>query len=1194
MAAGKKTTIIGRIAIKVIPDTSKFKEETNRQLKRIEKQLDKVKIKVEVDKSDLKRQMHAANREAQRAARNAKIKVDVDSDKVREKLRKVGKDLERVRDVNFEMHGEIIEGEIIDDLRQLSAHVNHYMKANPWDAHLQIGSGEMRTVRGEVIAWMDAHPIRAPLQIEGPPDGKLKRLKRHIEKKLDDIKAKIKATLNAANLKRIAVRLAVLARDRFVKLKPVVDNKYARNAATTLAALTGVRLVGSLSGDFWDFIKNLDKNLPKVLGLTTAFVGLAASIGASASNAFALAASLASIAPLALSLPGIFGGLAIGGLVTILGLKDLNKVLPQIKTKWTALRNEISRDFWSTAKKPIKELADDLFPRLRKSFKPVSKEIGSWFGDFSKQIGISLLPALNGMFDNLKGSIKIFRGATKPLAGIITSLGKMGSKLLPDLAGWAKKILDSFDGWLKKIQGNGTWDRWVADGKAALKDLGRVLKSSVKIFRDIAKAAKDAGGAGLKDLADSMERIQKVTSGAAFQKGMSNFFEGSHLFFETFSGETGGAIGKLFSSLAQTFKDLAPGFGATLGSLVKVIATELAKPETQKAIKDLFGGLFSFLSQIEPYIPNVIDFFRVVASAIGDIAKANGDNVGKMLSSLADLGKVITPEVVKLVEKLTPILADLLDTILEFAKEHPRVTMAGIALAGFFKAIGGGAFLMGAGGGLKGKIGAWLGKSLVSGVKGFITKTPSLVGKLLGGLGGVLGSLIGKGAAWKGAGTFIGSKLLGPIGVALTVADVGKWLMPGIDKIAGWLMTNLPEPIAKAFAGAWLMVNQHPVMKSLRMGSEGILDSLWPDRWPWQDKPVPPPDFGKMQKGLKDAWTGITGAVGVMKNVFQPLVDKFGPLGQTLNEKTNGALGQIATAITAQFNPIMSQGRSIASGLVNTFTSIFGGSKETISTATTSMLSGITGIAKEALTGVPRTAKDELLKTQREMQAQRANLNTATRTTLAGVVPTAKADLGKLPPLAKVAGGQFASGLESKKGAVASAADVLSRAARVANPGLFGAGQTIVSGLISGMRSMVGDVAAVARSIGATIVANKGPIEYDRVMLKPAGEAIVEGLVKALNRGRKDVKSVMQRMSEDIAGTDFAPITPPVIAPGTVGGVSAASLNAASTAYSTAAQPVPAGKTEINIPVKTDADPEDIADALLFGLRRARMGGVYR
>ncbi|HEM4388501.1 TPA: phage tail protein [Streptococcus suis] len=82
---------------------------------------------------------------------------------------------------------------------------------------------------------------------------------------------------------------------------------------------------------------------------------------------------------------------------------------------------------------------------------------------------------------------------------------------------------------------------------------------------------------------------------------------------------------------------------------------------------------------------------------------------------------------------------------------------------------------------------------------------------------------------------------------------------------------------------------------------------------------------------------------------------------------------------------------------------------------------------------------------------------------------------------------------------------------------LFDAGAAILSGFVDGLRSMWGEVTSFVGGIADWIAKNKGPISYDRVLLKPAGLAIMQGLNTNLQVGFKDVMGTVSGMAGAIA-----------------------------------------------------------------------------
>jgi hypothetical protein len=78
---------------------------------------------------------------------------------------------------------------------------------------------------------------------------------------------------------------------------------------------------------------------------------------------------------------------------------------------------------------------------------------------------------------------------------------------------------------------------------------------------------------------------------------------------------------------------------------------------------------------------------------------------------------------------------------------------------------------------------------------------------------------------------------------------------------------------------------------------------------------------------------------------------------------------------------------------------------------------------------------------------------------------------------------------------------------------LYGAGQAVISGLIRGIESMAGSVASALHHITSMIPLHKGPIEKDRLLLKPAGVAIMEGLMHGMEHGWHKVKDALDRVT---------------------------------------------------------------------------------
>ncbi len=74
-----------------------------------------------------------------------------------------------------------------------------------------------------------------------------------------------------------------------------------------------------------------------------------------------------------------------------------------------------------------------------------------------------------------------------------------------------------------------------------------------------------------------------------------------------------------------------------------------------------------------------------------------------------------------------------------------------------------------------------------------------------------------------------------------------------------------------------------------------------------------------------------------------------------------------------------------------------------------------------------------------------------------------------------------------------------------------------MNGFLGGLQSAWEGVKSFVGGIAGWIAENKGPISYDRVLLKPAGLAIMQGLNTNLQVGFKDVMGTVSGMAGAIA-----------------------------------------------------------------------------
>lgn len=104
----------------------------------------------------------------------------------------------------------------------------------------------------------------------------------------------------------------------------------------------------------------------------------------------------------------------------------------------------------------------------------------------------------------------------------------------------------------------------------------------------------------------------------------------------------------------------------------------------------------------------------------------------------------------------------------------------------------------------------------------------------------------------------------------------------------------------------------------------------------------------------------------------------------------------------------------------------------------------------------------------------------------------------------------------------------------IRNIDLWSAGKAILDGFLGGLKSAWGAVTDFVGGIASWIRDHKGPIEYDRKLLIPAGNAIMQGLNRGLQERFKGVKKSVSGMAGEISNAfsndDFGLSGTPTIA----------------------------------------------------------------
>lgn len=613
MPAGQ---VIGRVSVKVLPDTDSFRRDAERQLDRIEKKLE-ITIPTKINMAGASkgllegiRQINARNRASDHRKVTLYTKLEVNNRQIQSEISKVIRAYEdRIR-----------TGKRFPKLRVDA--VAGYMVA-------ELDRQSLKDIEDKLRKWRD---------------------------KMSPIKIQVKPELAVGSTTWVEKRMDYLTRPRSIPVIPYLSNsgvaKFMGQWGTFIATLSGGRVLKSLLGDIADFAKRLDKLAPKIGAVGLGILGLMGYALSAASNLFALSASLAQIGATAFTLPATFAAVAIGAGTLIAVFKDFNKVLPEVKGKLAQLQDQMSEKFWAKAQKPIRGFINELLPEFTAGFKRTSTAAGNFFATFANHLKGTLNPVLPGMFDGLIEGADLASKAAAPLANIITTLGSVGANYLPQIGWWIQDIAAKFDLWLSNAAVDGRLTTWIDNGLVALHELGQVAKNAGGILAGLSRAATAAGGSGLGMMADTLERVHAVVDSPAFQTGLTNVLKAAHDAMTAIGTTAGPALTTMFSTLSTTLTALLPTAGTAIGTLVTSLAQAFANPVLQKGLISLFDGINAAIQGLAPAFGPIATVIGVLGKTLGNFLATLGPTLGTVLTTVAQMGMELLPALNPLISLL--------------------------------------------------------------------------------------------------------------------------------------------------------------------------------------------------------------------------------------------------------------------------------------------------------------------------------------------------------------------------------------------------------------------------------------------------------------------------------------------------------------------------------------------------------------
>lgn len=275
---------------------------------------------------------------------------------------------------------------------------------------------------------------------------------------------------------------------------------------------------------------------------------------------------------------------------------------------------------------------------------------------------------------------------------------------------------------------------------------------------------------------------------------------------------------------------------------------------------------------------------------------------------------------------------------------------------------------------------------------------------------------------------------------------------------------------------------------------------------------------------ISTIWNGIAGAATAIWNIIlttittivTTTVNVVSSIWNGLIAIASGIWNAVSSVVSSVWSAIVSIVSSMASNAVNTLQSIWStiaGVVSSIWNSAKGIISGIWSAIVSVVSSMASNAFNSLRGAWSGVSGFVSGLWNSARSVISG------AWSGIVSTIRSMASNAFGS-LRSAWGGVVGWVSGIWNSVKGAimgamNFSLFGAGSAIMHGFLNGLRSVWGAITSFVGGIASWIRRHKGPIQYDRKLLIPAGNAIMTGL----NAGLVDNFKTVQKNVSGMAGS---------------------------------------------------------------------------
>lgn len=229
--------------------------------------------------------------------------------------------------------------------------------------------------------------------------------------------------------------------------------------------------------------------------------------------------------------------------------------------------------------------------------------------------------------------------------------------------------------------------------------------------------------------------------------------------------------------------------------------------------------------------------------------------------------------------------------------------------------------------------------------------------------------------------------------------------------------------------------------------------------------------WNSIKDGLSSIWNGIKSVASTVYNAIKNVIVN---IWNSIKSVTSSIWNSIKNLISSTWNGI----KSVVSSVVNSIRSVVTSAWNSIKSVTSSAWNGIKSVISSGIN--------------------------AARSVVSSAVNSMRSAASSAWNAMKSAASSVVSGIKSAFKSLSSIS-------------LSGAGRAIMNSFLGGLQSTWGKVKSFVGGIASWIRKHKGPISYDRKLLIPAGNAIMNGLNSGLVDNFKTVQKNVKNMGSAIS-----------------------------------------------------------------------------